>query len=77
MKLKTRLTIASLLIVLVPMILVVCAVFGICSMKIRRLEQDYGISFSMEYLFNSARAASDATNEIYEQMKEQKETDPD
>ena len=77
MKLKTRLTIASLLVVLVPVIMVLAAFLCIGTMKIRRLERDYGITFSMEYLFNSARAASDATNEIYEQMKADRDEDPD
>lgn len=77
MKIRTRLKIAFCATVLIPLIMFSAAavIFGI--VKIRSLEKNYGIDFSFSFFVNTAPALSEATDEVYNEMRRDAEADPD
>ncbi len=71
MKLKTRLTIAFFVIILVPMILATVVFMGVGQYQLKSLEENYGIDdVTYESLSNSVQMVSKFTQQIYEGMQE-------
>lgn len=77
MKLRTRLLIAFLTVILVPIILCGAAVFGFTNFQVRSFEKTYGIEFSLESLMNSVQVISKSTEDICDKMRETAKTEPD
>lgn len=77
MKLRTRLLIAFLTVILVPIILCGAAVFGFTNFQVKSFERTYGMKFSLESLANSVQLISKSTEEIHERMQAVAETEPD
>ncbi len=77
MKLKTRLWIAFMSIIILPILLFCLIFFGYGTVQLRSIERTYGIEFSVGSLMNNMQAISDSTNGIYEEMEEQAKQDPD
>lgn len=77
MKLKTRFVIVFISFVLLPVIIFVTLFAGLGHLRIRTIEKQYGIEFSMGYFFNSVLAIREATEEVCEQMRHDAQKDPD
>lgn len=76
MKLKTRLIIAFFVIILVPFMLFGVTLWGFTRYQKQTVEDSYGISVSVENFTDSMRLIGQATQDIFEKMEKQAETDP-
>ncbi len=76
MKLRTRLIIAFLIILIVPFL-----IFGVLMLGITRyqgmLENSYGVSVTLDNVSDSTRIISSSTQDVWNQMQEQADFDPD
>lgn len=74
MKLKTRLIIAFLIIMMVPVLM-----FGIIMLSLTRyrfvLQNNYGVSVTLDSITDSMKIVSNSTQEIYTELQEQAEED--
>ena len=77
MKLKTRLTIAFLIIILVPAILFSVAFFGFTRYQVNVIEDNYGVSISFESIADSMQLIGKSTQDVFEGMKKQAEVNPE
>lgn len=78
MKLKTRFIVAFFTIILVPIILVVVAVWGWGQYQLKSLESSYGIKdTSYGCLSNSVQVLSKLTQNLYEEVETVAEDEPD
>ena len=76
MKLKTRLIIAFLVIILVPFLLFSIVFWGFTRFQRHTIEQNYGVSVSVENISDSMRLIGQTTQGIFEQLTEQSDSDP-
>ena len=76
MKLKTRLIIAFLVIILVPFLLFSIVFWGFTRFQRHTIEQNYGVSVSVENISDSMRLIGQTTQGIFEEMSKQSEDDP-
>ncbi len=76
MKLRTRLIIAFLIILMVPFLIFGAVMLGVNRYQ-RIVENNYGVSVTLENVSDSTRIISSSTQSIFNQMQEQAENDPD
>ncbi len=76
MKLKTRLSIAFFVIILVPFILFGFIFWGFTNYQMDVLEKNYGITITLENLADSMQTIGESTQEVFELMKSEAENDP-
>ena len=76
MKLKTRLIIAFLVIILVPFLLFSVVFWGFTRFQRHAIEQNYGVSVSVENISDSMRLIGQTTQGIFEQLSQQSKDDP-
>ena len=77
MKIKKRLRIAFCVVILVPILLLGAAVLGFGRYQIRVFEQISGTDFTLDTLSNSVQLISQSTREIWKDLWEMSERDPD
>jgi len=78
MKLKTRLIISFFIIILVPIVLVTLVLSGVIYYQLRTIEQQYGIDgMTYEDLSNSSKMLSRFTVNIYKDVKNEIEKNPE
>ncbi len=76
MKLKTRLIIAFLVIILVPFLLFSIVFWGFTRFQRHTIEQNYGVSVSVENISDSMQLIGQTTQGIFEKLAEQSDSDP-
>ena len=76
MKLKTRLIIAFLVIILVPFLLFSVVFWGFTRFQRHAIEQNYGVSVSVENISDSMRLIGQTTQGIFEDLTRQSDSDP-
>ncbi len=76
MKLKTRLVIAFLVIILVPFLLFSVVFWGFTRFQRHAIEQNYGVSVSVENISDSMRLIGQTTQGIFEDLTRQSDSDP-
>ncbi len=76
MKLKTRLIIAFLIIILVPVLLFGIVFFGFTHYQISAIERNYGVPISYENMSDSMQVIGKTTQDIFEELKDQAEAEP-
>lgn len=76
MKLKTRLIIAFLVIILVPFLLFSIVFWGFTRFQRHAIEQNYGVSVSVENISDSMRLIGQTTQTIFEELAGQSDSDP-
>jgi signal transduction histidine kinase len=77
MKLKTRLVVAFLIILVVPIILVGIAFMGFSRYQMNIIEKNYGITVSIDNVSDSMQVIGKSTQELFEEMEQQAESDPE
>ncbi len=78
MKLKTRLTIASIISVILPVVLTIIAALGLGNFHLKTLEREYGYTGTLyESIFDSSKMLTGLTEESYIELTQIVETDPD
>lgn len=77
MKQRTRLLVAFFIIIFLPMFLVMTAFFGIRSVQMRELQQNYGIGTQdYTYLMNSVQLLNRYTEQDYAKLQDLAENNP-
>ncbi len=71
MKLKTRLMVSFLIIILFPLVLAVCALFGFYRLQMRSMQQTYGLEEdeTSTYMSNSIQLLNRHTKSNYDKLK--------
>ena len=77
MKLKTRLIIAFLIIMIVPVILFGVAFFGFTQYQMGAIEENYGIPISYDNLADSMQVIGKSTEDVFEGLKRQSTVNPE
>lgn len=77
MKLKTRLIIAFLVIIIMPSVLFSIAFLGLTKFQRQAIEKNYGVPVSVKNLSDSMRVMGEATQEIFERLEQQAQSDPE
>lgn len=78
MKLKTRLTIAFFVIIIVPVLMAAAAFVGFVSYQLKSMEESYGVDdLTYESFSNSLQMLSKSTQNIFEGMQEKAGADAD
>ena len=77
MKLKTRLVIAFMTIIILPVFLTSAVFCGFAQLQIRSIEKTYGITgTTYEALLNSVQVPSRITKEAYHELEKAADKDP-
>ena len=78
MKLKTRLVIAFMTIIILPVLLTSAVFCGFAQLQIRSIEKTYGITgTTYEALLNSVQVPSRITKEAYHELEKAADKDPE
>ena len=77
MKLKTRLLISFITIIVGPLALFMILVFWLGFSRVHKLEREFGMEFSFEYVVNTVQAMNETTAKVYDEMSAQAREDPD
>lgn len=79
MKLKTRLIISFCIIIFVPVVLMMCVLYGFQRFQLREIAQTYGMGESSDYTYltNSAQLLNKYTKQICQELVNVTEEEPD
>lgn len=77
MKLKTRLVIAFLVILLVPVLLFSISFLGLSKYQMKVIERNYGVPISIDNMSDSMQVIGKTTQDIFETLRGQADKDPD